>query len=296
MFGYIQILQPELKIREYACYRGAYCGLCRQMGKCTGQCSRLTLRYDAAAMVLLRMAARGTTPEFTKKRCFLHPLTKADVLSPCEETETVACIMAALAYHKCKDDIADERGWARLRARFALPYFAHMRRRAKRRMPEIDRIAQQGMQDFARAEKDSNGSADIPANAFGTMMGDLLSYNTQGQTHAILHALGCSMGRWVFLLDAAEDYEKDVQKGRYNALYTLYGERELTDSMRKTMDTLLSVELADALAAVDLIDWNGRADLEGVVYNIVCMGMPAQARAVLFPQKNCQKCKGERGA
>ena len=108
VFGYIRILEPELKIREFACYRGAYCGLCRQMGKCTGQCSRLTLRYDAAAMVLLRMAARGTTPEFTKKRCFLHPLTKADVLRPCEETETVACIMAALAYHKCKDDIADE--------------------------------------------------------------------------------------------------------------------------------------------------------------------------------------------
>ena len=60
MFGYIRILQPELKIREYECYRGIYCGLCRQMGKCTGQCSRLTLRYDAAAMVCLRMAARGT--------------------------------------------------------------------------------------------------------------------------------------------------------------------------------------------------------------------------------------------
>ncbi len=296
MFGYIQILEPELKIREYACYRGAYCGLCRQMGKCTGQCSRMTLRYDAAAMVLLRMAARGTQPEFLKKRCFLHPLTKADVLIPCEETETVSCIMAALAYHKCKDNIADERGWARLCARLALPYFAYMRRRAKRRMPEIDRIAEDGMQAFARAEKEANGSADIPANAFGAMMGDLLSYNTQGQTHAILCELGSSMGRWVFLLDAAEDYEKDVQKGRYNALYALYGEREMTEEMRKTLDTLLSVELEDALAAVDLIDWNGRADLEGAIYNIVCMGMPAQARAVLFPQKNCQKSKGERGA
>ena len=73
VFGYIQIFEPELKIREYKCYRGAYCGLCRQMGKCTGQCSRLTLRYDAAAMVLLRMAARGTQPIFVQKRCFLHP-------------------------------------------------------------------------------------------------------------------------------------------------------------------------------------------------------------------------------
>ena len=291
MFGYIRILEPELKIREFACYRGAYCGLCRQMGKCTGQCSRLTLRYDAAAMVLMRMAARGTTPEFTKKRCFLHPLTKADVLSPCEETETVACIMAALAYHKCKDDIADERGWARLRARLALPYFAHMRRRAKRRMPETDRIAADGMQAFALAEKEANGSADIPANAFGAMMGDLLSCGTERQTRAILHELGSSMGRWVFLLDAAEDYEKDVQKGRFNALYALYGEEELSAEMRKTLDTLLTAELADAVAAADLIDFDGRDDLEAVIYNILRLGMPAQARAVLFSTKDCQKCK-----
>ena len=29
MFGYININQPELKIREYTRYRGFYCGLCR---------------------------------------------------------------------------------------------------------------------------------------------------------------------------------------------------------------------------------------------------------------------------
>ena len=300
MFGYIQILQPELKIREYSCYRGAYCGLCRQMGKCTGQCSRLSLRYDAAAMVLLRMAARGTKPVFEKKRCFLHPLTKADVLVPCEETETVSCIMAALAYHKCKDDLRDEKGSARLRARLALPYFAYMRRRAKRYRPEIDRIADAGMQAFTRAEANAGGSADIPANAFGDMMGALLSYDTTGQTHAVLHEVGHAMGRWVFFMDAAEDYEKDVKKGRFNALYTLYGDAQLSEQQRHTLDTLLAGELSDAVAAVDLIDWNGRDDLQAVIYNILCLGMPAQAKTVLFShkecKKNCKKCKGERGA
>jgi hypothetical protein len=161
LFGYIRILQPELKIKEYGYYRGIYCGLCRHMGKCTGQCSRMTLRYDAAAMVCLRMAARGTHPTFTEKRCFLHPLTKAPVLVPCEETETIACIMAALAYHKCRDDIADERGFKRLGACLALPYFAYLCHRAKKRKPAIDAIAARGMQAFAKAEKEANGSADM---------------------------------------------------------------------------------------------------------------------------------------
>ncbi len=296
MFGYIRILQPELKIKEYQHYRGVYCGLCRQMGKCTGQCSRLTLRYDAAAMVCLRMAARGTQPTFTEKRCFVHPLTKAPVLDKCEETETVSCIMAVLAYHKCKDDIADERGFARLRARIALAYFAYLRHRAKRRIPEIDAIAARGMQAFANAERTADGSADIPANAFGELMGDLLSYATEGEARAVLHELGKTLGRWVYLLDAAEDYQKDAQKGRFNALHALYGLPTLTEKQRGTLDTLLALELADAVAAADLVDFDGRDDLRAVIYNILCLGMPAQANAVLYPEKECEKCKGERGA
>lgn len=297
MFGYIQILEPELKIREYKCYRGAYCGLCRQMGKCTGQCSRLSLRYDAAAMVLLRMAARGTRPTFVQKRCFLHPLTKAEVLAPCEETRAVSCMMAALAYHKCRDDLADEKGLGRLRAALVYPYACYMRHRAKRLLPAIDAIAARGMQHFAKAEREAGKSADIPADAFGAMMGDLLSYDTEGEARAILHALGSAMGRWVYLLDAAEDYEQDVKRGRFNALYALQGSDTLTEPHKKTLETLLIAELQDAVAAADLIDWDGRDDLQAVVYNILCLGMPAQARSVLFPRdKDCKKCKGERGA
>ena len=296
MFGYIQILQPELKIREYQCYRGTYCGLCRQMGKCTGQCSRLTLRYDAAAMVLLRMAAQGTQPRFVQKRCFLHPLTKADVLEPCEETKTVSCIMAALAYYKCKDDLADEKGMVKFRAMLSYPYFAHLRRRARKHLPRIDEIAQKGMQAFATAEAKAGQSADIPANAFGDMMGELLSYQTEGETRAILHELGKTMGRWVYLLDAANDYQEDVKRGRFNALHALYGGQTMEEQQMHTLSTLLDAELADAMAAADLIDWSGRDDLRAVVYNIICLGMPAQSDAVLFPKKECKNCKGERGA
>lgn len=295
MFGYIRIFEPELKIREYQCYRGAYCGLCREMGKCTGLCSRLTLRYDAAAMVCLRMAVRGTVPNYTEKRCFLHPFTKAPVLERCEETRTVACMMAVLAYHKCRDDLADERGFHRLGAALAYPYFAYLRRRARKRMPKIDDIAARGMQEFAKAERQAEHSADIPANAFGELMGALLAYDTEGEQRAVLHALGKSMGRWVYLLDAAEDFEKDAKKGRFNALGVLYGGSELTQEQRKTLDTLLIGELADAVAALDLVDFEGREDLCAVVYNILRLGMPAQADTVLYPQE-CKKCKGERGA
>ena len=64
MFGYIRPHTPELRVREYEYYKAVYCGLCRSMGKCTGQCSRMTLSYDFAFLSLVRMALSATAPAF----------------------------------------------------------------------------------------------------------------------------------------------------------------------------------------------------------------------------------------
>ena len=79
MFGYVRVSKGELKVKEYELYRGAYCGLCRSMGKCTGQCSRMALSYDFAFLVALRLALTDTPVEFRQRRCFAHPLTKRSI-------------------------------------------------------------------------------------------------------------------------------------------------------------------------------------------------------------------------
>ena len=43
MLGYIKTDTQELRVREHHYYRALYCGLCHRMGKCTGNCSRMTL-------------------------------------------------------------------------------------------------------------------------------------------------------------------------------------------------------------------------------------------------------------
>ena len=73
MYGYLRIHAPELKVREQEYYRAVYCGLCRTMGKCTGQCSRMTLSYDFTLFALVRMALTGETAAFRRRRCMAHP-------------------------------------------------------------------------------------------------------------------------------------------------------------------------------------------------------------------------------
>ena len=66
MFGYVKPHNPELRMRDYECYRAYYCGLCRAMGKCTGQCSRMTLSYDFVFLAAVRCYLAGEEPQIQK--------------------------------------------------------------------------------------------------------------------------------------------------------------------------------------------------------------------------------------
>ena len=117
MFGYVQTVRGELRVREYEYYRASYCGLCRSMGKCTGQCSRLLLNYDLAYLATVRMALLGVTPTFRRRRCIAHPFRRRMMMEPNEQLRYCAEATVILAYEKCRDDLSDERGWGRAKAR-----------------------------------------------------------------------------------------------------------------------------------------------------------------------------------
>ena len=79
MFGYVKTHNPELRVAEYEYYRAAYCGLCRSMGKCTGQCSRMTLSYDFAFLALIRLALTGDKVSEEKLAEFKSGLEKSAI-------------------------------------------------------------------------------------------------------------------------------------------------------------------------------------------------------------------------
>ena len=130
MFGYVRVHKPELKVKEYELYRSTYCGLCRSMGKCTGQCSRMTLSYDFAFLAIMRVTLLRQEVSFGKKRCLAHPLQKKHYMENNPSLEYCSGAAALLNYHKIADDLADERGIKKLRAILVLPFVAHARKKA----------------------------------------------------------------------------------------------------------------------------------------------------------------------
>lgn len=282
MLGYIRTETPELRLREYERYRALYCGLCRHMGKCTGQCSRMALSYDFVFLAAIRMSLLNEPLKIEKKRCFIHPLKKRSMVINSPTLRYCADASALLTYHKFKDDLQDESGMKKLRARLSLFSFSDGYQRAKKRHPSLDTTIEAHLAELSRYEKDSTqpASADAPAEYFGQLMASVFSEGLEGANARIAATLGRAIGHWIYLADAADDYERDKKSGSFNPYLRLFGD-EMTEDNRNAIALAMKKLLSDAECALSLIDNYPDTDVKEIIYNIMYLGLPNTVERIL---------------
>ena len=274
MFGYIKVHAPQLRMCEWECYRAYYCGLCKTMGSCTGQCSRLTLNYDFVFLAAVRCSLAGEKPDLQKFRCLLHPLRRRLKVKKSPQLAYCADVSALLTAAKIEDDLHDERGFRRLRAFFARIFFHGAARRARKRYPELYAKITAHLARLREIEQDDSiVSADAPAEVFGDLLADIASHGFEGNAARIAAAIGNSVGRWIYLADAADDLKQDAKKGRYNPLIRLFG-KEPSPADWETVRTGLSATLFAACRAFELIDDFPTPELRELIANILYIGLP----------------------
>lgn len=279
MFGYVKAWTPELKVCELEYYRAAYCGLCRACGKCTGCRSRMLLNYDFAFLALVRIALTHETVTTERRRCFVHPTKKRLMMTQCAQLDYCAYAAALLSYHKCRDDIADESGARRLRARLGLVYMHHMHRAAAGKYAELEREIVEQLATLAELERSGCASVDIPAAAFGRITEAILCHGLEGGSAAIARRIGYHVGKWIYLADALDDYDADVRAGHYNPLALMWPQG-MDSAAREAVLLGMRQELADAEPGFDLLEIDdGR--LRGVINNIIYCGMTRKAEGRL---------------
>lgn len=274
MFGYVKTHTPELRVRENEYYRAVYCGLCKAQGKCTGQCSRFTLSYDVTFLALVRMAASGTKVEFERGNCIAHPLKSRSYAKRNDELDFCAYASALLVYGKCRDDISDESGVKKLKAKLARPFATHMRKKSIKKYAELDEKITELLKKLYETEQKRLPSVDIPADCFGEILGEVCSYGYEGGLKKITYDIGRHIGRWVYIADAIDDCEEDLEKGRFNPFLCLYGGRVPTKEERANVADTLRLELSRAELAFNLLDYEGCGDIQGIIENIIYLGMP----------------------
>ena len=141
------------------------------------------------------------------------------------------------------------------------------------------------MEVLAQVEATCPPSVDEPASLFGDLLSALLAHGLTGNEAILAKKIGYHVGRWIYILDAADDFEGDVKAGRYNPLACLYADphmKVLPVSKKEELRDALLAELSELEAAFDLLDVSDDPDLGGILSNILYFGMPAEASRVLF--------------
>jgi hypothetical protein len=288
MFGYVKINREELRIREYEYYRAAYCGLCRSMGKCTGQCSRLTLSYDISFLSQVRMALCNVKPQFKKRRCLLHPFRLRMMMEPNAELSYAADVSALLAYEKCRDDKADAGFFGRIGATLRCLFLRGAYRRARRRHVALADTLREQLEGLSQMERERRESVDEPAAVFGEMLAALFAAELPEEQALVARAIGRKVGKFIYIVDAIDDMVRDEKSNNYNPVLLLYGKQPGENEQRMLYDALI-VCLDDAAAAFDLIGESVDSPRRAVLENILYLGMPAVARSVIFGEAGCKE-------
>lgn len=285
MFGYVKIQRAEMRVREYEYYRASYCGLCRSMGKCTGQCSRMLLSYDFAFLANIRMALSGTEPSFKRRRCIAHPFRRRTMMEPNDELRFAAAASAILAYEKCRDDVCDERGFRKFKARLKCLFLHGAYRRAKKRLPDLALAVRSHLARLAEKEKEKRPSVDEVAVIFGDLLADIVSYGLDDDKKRVAETIGRQTGRFIYIIDAIDDLPEDVKKKRFNPFLLLFDGIPAEQDKKSIEDALISC-LSDLEIAFDLMNDTADRNRRAVIENILYLGMPDTIRRVLYREEN----------
>ncbi|MDR0817260.1 MAG: DUF5685 family protein [Clostridiales Family XIII bacterium] len=260
MFGYIIPAKSELKVREFEIYNAYYCGVCRSIAARYGQLPRFMLTYDAAFIAMMLAASDERPEDIRAFHCMTHPSRKRNLAERTPEIDYAADVMLLLAYLHMEDDRADEH---KIRGIAGMAALGSTFRKIKKRLPEKVTFAQNCLREQSALEAAGEKSIDRASEPTAQLMAGLLDWRDADWSpavHAGYKMIGRSLGRWIYMIDAIDDIEKDRKSGAYNPL-----KQSGADKERLKMQMTLC--LSDAAEALDLLPIKkNRKILENIIY------------------------------
>lgn len=230
MFGYVTANSEELKIKDYNFYRSCYCGLCRTLKERHGLLAPLTLSYDMTFTVLLLSALYEDPFETSSSRCIVHP-AKKHLTRTNKWTEYAADMTILLAYHNLMDDWIDEHDLTHLAFAKTL---SHAYKKVEQQYPHQTQAVKDFITNTSEAEKRGDTDLDLVSGFTGEFLGTLFAVEEDFWKDT-LYKTGFYLGKFIYLMDAVDDLEKDRKKGTYNPLLALSEKKDFEAYIENTL-------------------------------------------------------------
>ena len=260
MFGYICINQQELKGKDFDMYRSYYCGLCNILKKRYGRIGQMLLNYDLTFLAILLTGLYEPEEREKESRCLLHPARK-HLMRDNGAVEYAADMTVMLSFQKARDDWMDER---KTRARALCAILRPDYRRLREQYPRQAEALEKSVRALSKAERSGNCSLDQMCSISGHFLGEIFVWK-EDEWEKTLREMGRCMGRFIYLLDAYDDLDRDKKNGNYNVLEPI--RRQYPQEFEGLTEELLVGMMADCAKAFERLPVLHLADiLRNIIY------------------------------
>jgi len=289
MFGYVNVFRDDLKVKDYMNFRAYYCGLCRSIGKNCSHLSRLGLSYDMTFLAILLSSLSPDITEYIKKPCVAHPFRKRASVIGDNAVDYAADISVILFYCKMKDDWHDDRSFAALSAIIA---FRKAYKKASSRHPALTELIIKQLSALSELEKQNCADTDLTADCFAKITEAIFSPDFIGEKNKRPAAwLGYNIGRWIYIIDAYADIDKDLKKKNYNPFLAGFNNKNIDGyklNLAKQLDLSLTFTLENAVSGLDLMKIYKN---EEILKNILYLSLKLKQDEILGILTENKECK-----
>ena len=226
----------------------------------------------------LRPYLRSTGPAVKLERCIIHPVKKRAIVYNDAAVDYAADMLVVLAYYKFKDDWADEK---KVLGALGMVAFNNLHRKITGIYPETCDIIDKSIAKLSELEKENCQSLDEAAEPFAQLMKAVFSgaplksrLGIEAETKSLLGEIGYNVGKWVYLIDAVDDLEKDLEKNRYNPLKGIKDD----ENYKSRVEFSLICTLENASLALKKL---GLEKNKGIIENIIYFGLFKKTESIV---------------
>lgn len=260
MFGYVRINKMDLTFREYEHYKAYYCGLCKYLKRNHTELSRMTINYDITFLIVLLSSIYQPSAQVFHEKCIVDPVKKKKHIIN-EITEYAASMNILLAYYKLEDDVNDE---GDIKSRLVRRAYRKSFKTAYDKYPQKADFIKACLGELRSLEEDQSTSIDQTSNCFARLLEEIFDYKDD-EYRDRLRKVGFNIGKYIYIMDAYEDLDQDLEKGRYNPFSSYKDDRE---GLKVRVDKLIGITLARLEEAIlDLDIKVNKSIIDNIIYS-----------------------------
>ncbi len=277
MFGYVKPDNPNMYVKDVVLYKASYCGLCKSLGCACGQKARMCLSFDLAFLSCFLHNVMNVDMQVEKKRCVLHWFKARPISKPTELSKRIANLNVILAYQKFHDDVLDS-GKSKLKKSF----FKSSYNKVRKTEPKLCSIIENYYKKLYDYEKSSGDSIVVASEFFGKMLYEVVKVIAEDYFTEDVGTIAFNLGKWIYVADALDDFEKDLKKNEYNPFVMTYKDvltkKDLIQKNKPDLQFMFGDIISEIMIANSKIKYCFNHDL---VDNILTKGIVVKTTQLL---------------